>query len=444
MTKLSPCETVAACPAACQLPIRFSARNGVLRDQLKELFLTYEEWLNEQVEQFSCFWEKIGLDSDEVIPFVEGLSGVIVRVLQLSHEGKRFLAMHHFWAFINKYHTLFLEKSGSREPSGFFPYCSLRSEDLPESLYRFRLSGDGLECSTTGLFHIPYGEKARIKRQRFSIEGVPFIYLGESLYACWKDMGEPSLDESSVSRYTLTLPAVNEYNEPVDNYLLNLAFDFRMVPFFHSENEESEDSGEVSEKLTHPVYSDDKQIAYHLIMRPLVMACSIARELKNGDFNEEHLMSNILLELLYQRHDLPGSVNRQPGSKGVIGVRYYSSHSYYGRFWDEQFRRGDLTAKELLRYERAFVNYALVAYPSDEQESGEQFSSIMRNSCELTRPLSWRELATFTPIDTTETLPQDTPWSTPEEAVLSRYELSQFGRFENTLDRFSTCRVEAL
>lgn len=431
-SKETPYETAAACPPQCQLPLRIESKEGVLRDQLKQLFLIYEEWLNEEIEQFGCFWESIGLSSDAVIPFVEGLSAVIIRVLQLSHEGKRFLAMHHFWAFINKYHELFLEKSGSSEPSGFFPYCSMRREDVPESLYRFRIAPE-CECESSALFHIPYSEKARIRRQRFSIEGVPVLYLGESLYSCWKDMGEPSLEESVVSRYTLTLPEVNEYNEPVDNYLLNLAFDFRMLPLFNGDDE-----------AAHPVYSDTKQIAYHLLMRPLVLACSITRESRNGAFNEEHLMSNILLELLHQRHDLPGNVNRQPGSKGIIGIRYYSSHTYYRRFWEPQFRGGKLRAERAHFYERAFVNYALVAYPSEDQGSSEQYSAVIRNSCELTRPFSWKELAAFTPAQANDTVPQDGEWESAEEAVLSRYETTLFGRFEDELDRFSTKKIEEL
>jgi hypothetical protein len=65
------------------------------------------------------------------------------------------------------------------------------------------------------MYHISYSNRAKIKNQRYSINGIPCLYLGKSIYACWEELKRPSLDSLWVSRY--------EPSDIMDMSILNLS-----------------------------------------------------------------------------------------------------------------------------------------------------------------------------------------------------------------------------
>lgn len=42
------------------------------------------------------------------------------------------------------------------------------------------------------IFHIPYNKRFLVGNQRYSISGIPCLYLGESTYICWEELGRPN------------------------------------------------------------------------------------------------------------------------------------------------------------------------------------------------------------------------------------------------------------
>lgn len=49
--------------------------------------------------------------------------------------------------------------------------------------------------------HIPANERAKIGNNRYSINGIPCLYIGNSVQCCWEEFGRPSLDTFWVCRY---------------------------------------------------------------------------------------------------------------------------------------------------------------------------------------------------------------------------------------------------
>lgn len=43
-----------------------------------------------------------------------------------------------------------------------------------------------------------------IKEMRYSVPGLPCLYLGGSTHVCWRELGEPDFDTISVARYFAT------------------------------------------------------------------------------------------------------------------------------------------------------------------------------------------------------------------------------------------------
>ncbi|NLK96566.1 MAG: hypothetical protein GX272_00585 [Epulopiscium sp.] len=53
------------------------------------------------------------------------------------------------------------------------------------------------------MLHIPFDKREIVKAQRFSIPGVPCLYLGQSLFIVWEELNRPSLNNLFVSRFEL-------------------------------------------------------------------------------------------------------------------------------------------------------------------------------------------------------------------------------------------------
>jgi hypothetical protein len=69
-----------------------------------------------------------------------------------------------------------------------------------ELLYRVRIGG--LTDFTRGeLFHIPFEKRILVKPQRYSISGLPSLYLGGSIWVCWEELGRPRFEEMQISRF---------------------------------------------------------------------------------------------------------------------------------------------------------------------------------------------------------------------------------------------------
>jgi hypothetical protein len=69
-------------------------------------------------------------------------------------------------------------------------------------LYRIRReSKPGTSFDKPGLFHIPFEERHKVKRQRYSIPGLPSLYLGGSLYVCWEELRRPKFESIHVARF---------------------------------------------------------------------------------------------------------------------------------------------------------------------------------------------------------------------------------------------------
>jgi hypothetical protein len=68
-------------------------------------------------------------------------------------------------------------------------------------LYRMRVeSQPGASFTKGDLFHIPFQLRHKVTRQRYSIPGLPCLYLGGSLYICWEELRRPSFESIHVVR----------------------------------------------------------------------------------------------------------------------------------------------------------------------------------------------------------------------------------------------------
>lgn len=58
--------------------------------------------------------------------------------------------------------------------------------------YRARISEYVEDYNAKDMLHIPFNRRELVKTGRFSIPGLPCLYLGNSSYCCWIEMGKPA------------------------------------------------------------------------------------------------------------------------------------------------------------------------------------------------------------------------------------------------------------
>lgn len=65
--------------------------------------------------------------------------------------------------------------------------------------FRARLSEKAITFSPKDMLHIPFDQRGKTGNYRFSIPGIPSLYLGNSTYACWLELGCPADYKFNVS-----------------------------------------------------------------------------------------------------------------------------------------------------------------------------------------------------------------------------------------------------
>lgn len=75
--------------------------------------------------------------------------------------------------------------------------------NYPIKTYRIRI-GDNKQYSSSEMFHIPFQLRHKVSEQRFSISGLPCLYMGNSIYASWLEMNKPKLNSFQVAKLEFT------------------------------------------------------------------------------------------------------------------------------------------------------------------------------------------------------------------------------------------------
>ncbi len=134
--------------------------------------------------------------------------------------------------------------------------------------YRMRSRVEGNDTHKTftreELFHIPFNRRDLIKPYRYSMIGMPCLYLGCSIYVCWEEMRRASINNLMISAFKLC-----------DGHTLNL-LDLRLKREF--ENEDS--------------------LKKYLQILPLIIACSFKTTSKAGVYIPEYVFPQLVMHLI--------------------------------------------------------------------------------------------------------------------------------------------------
>ncbi len=153
------------------------------------------------------------------------------------------------------------------------------------NLYRIRIQDGNFPLSKSELFHIPFDLRGKVQTQRYSIPGLPSLYLANSLYVAWEEMKRPGFSDIQSIRIVNNRP-LTMLDLTTDAYINNL----------HLENNEA--------------YG--WQLLYKVMTWPLVAACSVKVLNPSDTFKPEYIIPQLLLQW----------VNKET----VVGIKYSSTH----------------------------------------------------------------------------------------------------------------------
>ncbi|WP_282156382.1 hypothetical protein [Cytobacillus gottheilii] len=242
---------------------------------LKELFNTYKEMIKEVDDVF-----EVGLEIEE--PLNNICSSIITSIEHYynGHPSKSFETLSEGINKISSHFQMFLSNRSS----------------IPFWLYRMRKTEGVNKSYTPGeMFHIPYNLRHLIATQRYSIPGLPSLYLGSTSYVCWEELGRPLLENTQAAIVPTKSAKIK-------------VLDFGIRPFDYSEDILGKITNRQDAHLTKQEFQELKN---YLIVWPLIAACSIQVNHQNGAFKPEYIIPQLILQWITstQKYD---------------GIRYFS------------------------------------------------------------------------------------------------------------------------
>jgi hypothetical protein len=154
-----------------------------------------------------------------------------------------------------------------------------------KELYRLRIAGpDEGPFEKKDLFHIRFDDRHIVKRQRYSIPGLPCLYLGATLHVCWLEMGRPNFSSIYIARY--------ETGAGESLRLLDLS----LSPTYAASR---------IALPTPPVFLKEYCVAGAACW-PLIAACSVKKKYQNAPFIEEYIIPQLLLQWVTDRDLVDG------------------------------------------------------------------------------------------------------------------------------------------
>lgn len=169
-----------------------------VRDLLNDTFSIYQKYLDE-LDAHWLFGNKFVW-----VRAAKEMCEAIIECIDCVYSG------NHFKAF---------KILDEQMVTGQFQY-PMPIKDVGSHFYRMRLREKNKRFTHKDMFHIPESKRHLVKTQRFSMPGLPCLYLGDTAYACWEEMHQPTITDCMVSRFeaiepikvlSLVVPSLDEF-----------------------------------------------------------------------------------------------------------------------------------------------------------------------------------------------------------------------------------------
>ncbi|MDP4146641.1 MAG: hypothetical protein Q8936_19555 [Bacillota bacterium] len=239
---------------------------------------------------YSNIKNNIGLANDLAKEIVKSLedyfSGNVANAYQILEEA------------VNKYLDRLTGSLESLESGINYSIMTLgRSGNI---FFRIRSCNQGELYNKKQMYHIPFSKRYLVRRQRYSIEGYPCLYLGKSGKICWCECNKPkdfNLIALKLKNDLMVKKFLLFYIEPS-----SLARDLKLSPVTDSNKFE-------------------KFIINYMITYPIVAAASMVRSDVTSEFIPEYIVPNLILQYLKNNESELGGILYFTCKTGIDGLK---------------------------------------------------------------------------------------------------------------------------
>ena len=209
------------------------------------------------------------------------------------------------------------------------------------SLFRMRKMDNRVDLALKDMFHMPLNKRGDVATHRYSFPGYPCLYLGNSIYSCWEELGRPSMSQSMVSR--------------VENVEVLRLLDLR-IPELNSFREHTID---------------------YVKVFPLIIACSVRVKQPKALFKPEYVIPQLLMEYVISQNMKEKKEKKEKKDIPIIGT-YYTSVFINNDFGFDMDKFGNIVV------------------PVMSPLSGKQYCKVLSEKFKITMPTcdEWEQART--------------------------------------------------
>jgi hypothetical protein len=237
------------------------------------------------------------------------------------------------------------------------------------------------------MFHVPFSKRAYANTHRFSIPGLPCLYLSNCIYTCWEELDRPDFASLQVAQF-------RQIN--LDLKILNLSLTPERLQ---------------KQLMAFPVSRFNANEPYHdlsislLVNWPLIMASSLQVSEPNAPFKQEYIIPQLLMQWVMEQSD-------------VDGIQYFSNKSI-------SHNRNDFSK---------FINYVFPPKKMDQYE----YCEDLCKSFILTQPVTFKFIQAQDPNESymgniNYKVAAENQYLEYKTGLREKYDTTGFGKMENFL-----------
>ncbi|MFR7592540.1 MAG: hypothetical protein ACLUVC_13950 [Longibaculum sp.] len=229
------------------------------------------------------------------------------------------------------------------------------------NLFRLRKVSENKNYKRKDIFHDPRTSQNYKERKpyRYNLESRPSLYLGSTVYCCYKELGAES--DQNIIGSLLRM----DFEKIKGLYIIDLAN--RPIDFVKRKNKY---------KKANLGYKENE----YIFIYPFIAACSVVVPSKENRNIIEYKITNILYRWLVKNHN-----------DKLCGIRYFSCHDAFYCIKDKHDER--LFEKDSqTSFTKYFINYV---FPVSNETDGEGYCSRLKDVFNITKPKYLKEFKTI-------------------------------------------------
>lgn len=303
----------------------------------------------------------------------------ILNVVELAANGLHSKAFYKLTDLLEKTKS-FLKNILSSEQAFTFPSGNF--------LRAYKMRVNCPEAKHIDFFHIPFDKLYLSQNNRFSLQGIPCIYYGSTVYVCWEELDRPQIENTYIVRAQLNLKFMDLSITP--SYL---------ALGYHPEILSQVSKDKISQYEIRTLYN----FSQYLLIWPLIFASSVKVKYKESIFRPEYLLSHLLLEWVKQNSEYDG-------------IKYLST-------------RSSLLTPESIRQITNFYN--CVVPVKNVKDDG--YCEILSQKISWSDPISYNIIKLLNALPSLEYKKFEVPNEVGYYSNNYKYEFTIFGQIENIL-----------